>query len=606
MTGAFFQARSGSHALATSGMHAVVPPAGAVHPDEVGYEVLARCAELLAACVTQTRLYGPRHPEAVRTIEALHTTLSGFLTGYGSTEWTAAPDGFWVGSRQITIEKEDRPGLANYLHVEGLASLRFDPGVTREELIRLLLIMRINLSLPAFEEETLESILFQAEFEHIGFEAVNQLMDAEALSGRREELDATDLLERLLVHQPEGRQDLASAFGDRASNGGRVDGTSDALDQADWDSELAKTADDDLRQLQPETAQLDLERDADHVAYLGALWLRAAVAQDPYLPATLALQFANQAVQQLYALGDATCLMRFIDDGHALLPAIDAAYPGAGAHVQELLRSSVAPLRIARMMRAMRMDDSRDMSVFGRLVTRLAPEVLVVFLDGLATDTSTSDARSLVEMLWALAGDRLLAMLETPNTPAESVVTLLSSASLARVRLAPALRSSLLRNRSALVRTAILGFYRDDLPAEDVADTAALMADRVATVRKAALDVLSRHRPRAAVATLNSLVERPEFADLQVAIKTDICVALARVAGPNAVDALSALLNIRSGLIADPRDASTMEAAARGLVATRSTVAMEILDKGVRGWSGPRRNACIQALQEGRASGDIA
>ena len=171
--------------------------------------LLTRAVELMSACVTQTRLYGPGHPEATRIIDQLHHVMEAAIASVGPVELRVLNDGFWYGQQQVTLEKEDRPGLAHYLHSEGLARLRFDPGLTRDELVRLLLVLRINLSLPAYEEETLESILYQSEFQHIAFEAVHHLMNAEALSGRREELDSAALLEQLLLLQADRERDLA-------------------------------------------------------------------------------------------------------------------------------------------------------------------------------------------------------------------------------------------------------------------------------------------------------------------------------------------------------------------------------------------------------------
>jgi hypothetical protein len=65
------------------------------------------------------------------------------------------------------------------------------------------------------------------------------------------------------------------------------------------------------------------------------------------------------------------------------------------------------------------------------------------------------------------------------------------------------------------------------------------------------------------------------------------------------------LLNIRSGLISDPRDNSTMEAAARALASLRNPTAQRLLEKGASSWSGPRRNACTVALQEALNAGDL-
>lgn len=595
MTGSYYRATSGNWTQVAS----------TVASDEV-LPLLTRSAELLAACVTQTRLYGPGHPEATRLIDQLYQVLQAAQAAIGPVEFRIRSDGFWFGQQQATLEKEDRPGLANYLHSEGLAGLRFDPGITRDEIIRLLLVMRINLSLPAYEEETLESILYQSEFEHISFEAVHHLMDAEALSGRTEELDSAALLEQLLVLQADRDRDMANSLGDRnTDNGARVQRDDLRVDDTDWDTQLSRTEDEDLRSLEPERTQLDVERDGDHVARLGTLLLRSIISGDPVMPPAQAIALSGNAVQQLYAMGDATALLRFIEEGHNLARSIDGSAPGSGQAVQDIVRNSLAPLRIARMLRTLRMDDQRDVYTFRRFVSRFTPEILIVFLDGLVTENAGPEQRALLETLWSLVGERLISVLESPETPPQTIVTILQSALTCNVRLPDGQRANMMRHRSALVRTAALPFYREDLPLDEALDVAVLMADRVATVRKAALEVLSRHRPRNAASVLTGLVERADFADTNVAIKVDICVGIARILGPSSIDFLSNLLNIRSGLISDPRDNTTMEAAARALASLRNPNAQRLLEKGASGWSGPRRNACTIALQEARNAGDL-
>lgn len=603
-----FNAKPGTRFLVPGGSYstrntdsAAVRSDGPSADDDAAFELLAHCADLLASCATQMRLYGPEHPEAARLMGQLETSLNTFLTGHGSSEWLITANGFWLGSRQFTLEKDDRPGLSHYLHTEGLATLRFDPGVTRQELVRLLMILRTNLGLPEFEEETLESILYQAEFEHISFEAVSHLRDAEALSGRREELNSAMLLERLVKLEQQRNRDLAGSLGDRDTRTGeRVSDSSMEAEGADWDAQLARSADKDIEVLRPELERLDMEREADHLVLAASLLLRASACGDPAMPAATAMELASSALRQLYALGDATCLLRFFEEGHRIAKSLDRAQPGSGAIVDEFLRSGFAPLRVARMLRSLRTSDQRDFYAFQRLTSSLSSNILVVFLDGIPMDSPSDEQRAMVHALWSLAGDRLLAILDSPESPPAIIVTVLNAAVMCNTELPAATRTILLRNRATLVRAAALPFFRNELPEADVPVVVSLLTDRVATVRKAAADVLVRHRGRPARTALADLLDASEFADMPPPIKTDVCVTIARVGGPQVFDQLVALFNLRTGLKAEPRDVATLEAAARGLAALRTTQAMELLEKAARGWPGPKRAAAAAALQESR------
>jgi hypothetical protein len=620
VSGDHFQVPSGSHvAVSQSGTRQSVPSGsqaitgansaitarthhmGGVNVpglDDGGLEATTRAAELLAASVTQTRLYGPRHPEALRLIAVLQETLHVVLAGIGPSEWTIASEGFFWDGQQLTVEREDKPGLAYYLHSEGMALLRFEPGITREELVLLIMAFRTNLSLPAFEEETLESILFQAEFEHVGFEAVSHLMEAEALSGRTEEIDAAALLERLMVLEESRSPDIAGKMGDRNQVTGERVQTAPEDDGYDWDAQLSRSADEDLQSLQHDRDRLDMERDADQIGRLANLFLRAAGSGDPSINPTEALNLANGALQQVYAAGDATCLLSLFEEAHTVARALETDTPDIALAVHKFVRSNLAPLRVAKMMRNLNLEDVRDRFTFQRFTERLTPEILIVFLDGLDLDDLKPGQLQLIRGLWQLQGKRLFPLIEAAETAPQSITTLLSSAAAAEVNLPRELRSRLLANRSSTIRTAILPWYQGELPVGDVPAIAALIGDRVAAVRRAASEILLRHRPPTAWPILADMIRGEGFIDLHPTIKNDLCIVAARVAGPATVDLLAELLNTRTGFRVDPRDQASMEAGARGLAYVKSPTSISLLEKGSRGWSGPRRNACLLALEE--------
>jgi hypothetical protein len=315
------------------------------------------------------------------------------------------------------------------------------------------------------------------------------------------------------------------------------------------------------------------------------------------MPPRVALQFAEQALRQLYALGDATCLLAFLEEGYGLVDALDERRAGAGDIVREFLQKNLAPLRVARMLRSLDLTDTRDRYSFRRFASLLPPEMLVVFLEGAVRDARSGDDRGHIRELWTLMGPRLMALIDAPETQPESIVALLQAASVAGARPQETTRQMLLRHRSAPVREAILQVLRRELPAIDAPLVVALLSDRVAAVRKSAIETLAKHRPPVAWRDLAFQLDRETFHDLEPAIKTDLCVAAGRVAGPAAVERLEVLLNVKTGLLPEARHLTTMEAAARGLAAVHSPAAMRILERGARGWSGPRRAACQAALQ---------
>jgi len=570
-------------------------------------ETLTRCADLMSTCVAHTRLYGTTHPESVRSVGTLHDHLDKCFEDFGTMEWIAKLDGFFLDAKRFSLEKEDRPGLAHYLHMEGIQSLRLDPGLTHDELTRLLVALRTNFQLPEFEEDTLESILFQSEFEHVGFEAVNPIMDAEALSGRFPENTSTELLERLIELGEERAKDIADTFGARDPiTGARIDQATMIEDNTDWDTFLMETADEDAEFSRKWRVALDQERPSDYVARLGGLLVRSVAAMDPVLPPNRALALADGAVKQLYQLGDASSLVAFLEDGSRVVGPSEETVPGSGQAVKGLLKQSLIPRRLPHMMRSLSLREERDIGAFQRLASLLSTDVLIALLEGALRDAAAGRDGGHAKLLWSTHSPRLLQAINAPDAAPEVVVAVVQTMGLAGASIPTELRQSLLQHRSALVRGAVLPLLKDRLEPDEVKTVTDLLLDRVATVRKAAVEVLGKHRPPQAWRYLQRTLEDPNFHDHDPNAKTDLCVAAARVAGPAAVDTLEELLNVRFALIPEARLATTIEAAAFGLAAARSPHAQRILERGSRSWSGgPRRAACQAALAGSAVSGDI-
>jgi len=77
------------------------------------------------------------------------------------------------------VYRDDETGsFAEILYREGIQQLTILPGVGQDEVVDLVRLLSINLNLPGYEEETLISLLWQADFKHILYEAVQGLVEA--------------------------------------------------------------------------------------------------------------------------------------------------------------------------------------------------------------------------------------------------------------------------------------------------------------------------------------------------------------------------------------------------------------------------------------------
>ncbi|MCB9780297.1 MAG: hypothetical protein H6742_17145 [Alphaproteobacteria bacterium] len=151
-------------------------PSGAL-PDESEAQRAARYAEArgyLATAVDRLRranergrLYGLSHPEAQAAIDDAWGPLNGALELVHPLKVHASLDGtIWEGDLLVP-EDDDKPGLGRLLHREGIQTVAFHQGMTRDELVGLLGVLRLNLGLPQYEEETLDSLLWQADLPHV-------------------------------------------------------------------------------------------------------------------------------------------------------------------------------------------------------------------------------------------------------------------------------------------------------------------------------------------------------------------------------------------------------------------------------------------------------
>jgi hypothetical protein len=128
--------------------------------------------------VTNTyRLYGREHPNTERTAAAFIRALLPVLDKLGRLELQCHADTLTLGE-DVVYEDAEAGEFAEVLYREGIQQLTILPGVDKTELLSLVRLLSINLNLPGYEEETLISLLWQADLKHILYEAVQGLVEA--------------------------------------------------------------------------------------------------------------------------------------------------------------------------------------------------------------------------------------------------------------------------------------------------------------------------------------------------------------------------------------------------------------------------------------------
>ncbi len=577
-------------------------------------EAIGECVERLNHTVAQARLYGAEHPETRRAFDGFYRLVTEVMQWLGPLDLVTTYDGMRWKNQVVSTERDDRLGVARHLHVEGIANLTFNPGLTPHETLRLTEVLRLNLSLPEYEEETLESLMWQEDFPNITFRAVSELMEAEALSGRSEEqreerrLDEHILREILESVDSENEQ---RNIADQLRNAGfrrfarrEADVWTDQSpvvddDDEEWMIRFSELAEEDAEALRVLRDELDVERPSQLVARLAVLLLRVAIWRRNDVKMHEAMRLAGGAIRQIYGDGDPVGLLQVLEEGHGLAEQLRGVDEPAREQLRKYLRSNVAPLRVARMLRTLDVGVSIEKRTLARFLRLLPDEAVLALLEGTTRDVEddTADLQPFMDTVYRVVGARVLRTLEQADRVPVGYVT--PAIHLLRFRpvdeVAP-YRLGLLRHPASQVREAALSLFENDLPRDAVDTVTNLVFDRVRGVRRGAARVLNKHRPPEAVALLRRRLKDERFHAAERPVKIDACETYARIGAMGAIQVLENLLNSRPGLIKDDQIVATIEAAAMGMAASGNPTAIKILERGARAWSAARRAACEEAL----------
>ncbi len=132
--------------------------------------------------VAAVRLYGPKHKQTIQITEQFEGHLRDVGSFLQEVEIAVTRDNLFWEDQAVYQDNDDKDGLARTLQREGIVGFAFQADAPRAELHTFAGIVGTNLNLPRWEEETLAGLLWQANLQHITYEAVEYLSDAQELS----------------------------------------------------------------------------------------------------------------------------------------------------------------------------------------------------------------------------------------------------------------------------------------------------------------------------------------------------------------------------------------------------------------------------------------
>jgi len=583
--------------------------------DQPATQELEDLLDVLHVALGDMRIYGPRHRMTLRRTRDAWRKLDQVLGAFGTLRLVSSLDGLSWEGLVVRPESEDKEGIGRLLHREGIRAITLHQGLDEGELRALLETLRLNLSLPEYEEETLESLLWQVGFQFVAVEALTELRDAEVLSGelwRRGDADAAgEVIRQLLSLRVDGEASprrldgqvseaaLHRAVADSDLSGlGGGDAAYLLEDRSRWLRQLNPPGTEDHESLINERVAIQSDDPGRLLSRLVLLLMRVALEGRPELTADEALALAGTAADELFRRGLPGGVLRLVTGAPALLRSAPPEAMGRLGPLLTFTEGLCSPDRVIRMILAIDPAHLEDREGLTELVAWLPEKGLERLLESVGRQLTGEQRSGLLGLLAEVARDRFENWLgEIDRQPAPRIVAMIQL--LRGIESGPgkSTRYRLVTHPAAEVRVAALEWYLDDLPDEELGRLLPLMLDRHLDVRRAARDVLARHRPPRAYTWLRTQVTHDGFALLDPGLKRDLCVTLGVVGGDLGLEPLMALFDKKVPVFGGKDASAELVAAAMGLAASGTVQARLALEKGASSLNRARRAACQDALR---------
>ena len=578
-------------------------------PDVTDIEAVTEAVDLLQVASTKARLYGDDHPQTEMAVVAFASRLAEVVEWLGPIRLDTSATGFQWRGTAVSNETDEKSGIGRHTHIEGISWLSFSPGVADTEIEELLAVLRINLSLPQYEEETLESLLWQAEMSNIGFRAISALMEAEATSGREED-EKYGAAARELVHlRPgdleEGRRIAVALEPDDVRGGDVVDhwGLDIELDleqvnDDEWRERFAEEAGEDYDAILAVRDYVRYERSSSILSRLVLVLIRCVIHGRVEVGQERGADMAKAAIRQLYANGDPVGLLEVIEEGHSIAESLRETRPDITEWLRQFLRSVYSPLRAARMLRVLNPAEPVEAETLRRFLDILPASSLVALFEGITKSETPTDFQPLLHAIAEHSAAKIGGWLQKSDAlPSEQLVPIVQALRIARSERFEDWRPHLLKSSSSGTRESVLQWYETSgIPETEEGLVAAALVDRSPIVRAAAAKTLRVHRPPEAIRLLQRTLLGEGFAQIDEERKTDLCETFGSLAGQAGITVLTELLNTKGGMFGGEAIRTTVQAAALGIASMGTANSVRALEKGARGFGGARKSACQFAL----------
>lgn len=597
--------------------------------------IVRQTVDDLHLLVAAVRLYGPTHKQTTQIAASLEEHLCTLEDVLHELELSVTRDHLYWGDQAVYQDNDDRDGLARTLQREGIVGLTVLPGAPRDELLAFAGIVGTNLNLPRWEEETLASLLWQANLQHITYEAVEYLSDAQELSesiARGEGSQIAAIMNRL--HDPtppEPRED------ERPSLDGEVDIEEIAGPPAPSDHPLESNEAEALAQARAQLRLPDPEYTPDQ--NLAALdlnrWLDSAEAEietnpdlahlrdevegdteqallervveilvlggargRPEFPSTEAMALLSRALEWDEQRGKqlrkpVTRMVMRLSEGE--IPLLQPGQPAMNAWL-DACTAPDAFFDLATRLDAADPGDQRLLRQFLAGGGGRRAQLLIKQLGGRSPAAKLSWVMD--ELASTVKGELAPIAAGIRHRPVDEAYTLIDLLRRVDDPTSRAQLFELMQHDAPDVRAAALRALPFPLPPQVLPRVVELLTDRSEVVRGAVVEQLRGQSSQGARMAVEEMVEGPSFEQATPEVQASLAHALCAVDPDGAVRVLQGILARHARLFAGAGARPQIEACAQALAKAGTVAARQTLLQAARSPFPTLRKVCRAALEE--------
>lgn len=540
------------------------------------------------------RMYDANHPTLHGSLKQLFQSFDEFLDTHGELHLQFTESEILFHDISLYHEENRRGGLIFMMFNDGIREMRFEPGLTCDEIGELLKALGENSRLPQ-EERDIVGLFWSKEFSHIHYMAVEEIPD--------EEIESVDKIIADVESRWKDRDGTESFSRDEESKSWNhvSDGEKHTVGISPPPATVSQLKSVNQEMIETLLQSVDRERHFDSDMELIQIIfdvLHSENEEDRYL---LAVKLLADYSDELLAKGDFAQVNHIVRKLKTYIERYRTRTSPLWRHADVLLSKFSRVEKLALLQKGLKDLPSDQQDELRNFLTLLNPTVIgpmCTFLGGIEDERTRRTICAGLAVLATGQTSRLAKPLQNePAKIARNIVTILQHIGDDN---AIALLKACVHHEHVTVREEAVRALR---ALENVRAHEALLeflSDEDSTIRTTAAEGLDSFKEYGYVDSLLKIAHQKTFTKRSYREKKAILAVLGNVKCRESIDTLETLLNKR-GLFRRKRQNETRACAALALAKINSERARRLLKRFSRDSSGPVRQACKQALLTGQS-----